>query len=296
MNIGIIGAGSTGLLLAASLAKSNHKITMYVRRKTQQRKLQHNGVHLRPNGMTSKVDSQMHNELGLQDLYIICVKQPVLQKNVEGWINQIPRDKPILFLQNGMSHVDVIADFEQPIFVGVLDHGAKRVDDYTVEHTGIGEIRVGIIRKDDEALAKRVVLQLHEERFPIIFEENTLHIMKRKLIVNAVINPLTAMFNVRNGRILENAHLKALAKQLCYEACLALDMDFETHWIYVKQVAKKTESNSSSMREDVKQNQQTEVEAITGYLLQLTDQELPYNSFIYHGVQSLSIESWNQSD
>ncbi|KAF8203946.1 ketopantoate reductase-like protein [Pholiota molesta] len=123
-------------------------------------------------------------------------------------------------------------------------------------------------------------------------------IMQRKLVVNAVINPLTAIFGCRNGDLFKNAGGRTLLQQICQEASAVYaaevkhDNEMELGRLqqegvdtsqyqlqslpemltaealeeHVLQVAHLTSGNISSMLQDVQRGRKTEIEFINGYL------------------------------
>jgi len=97
----------------------------------------------------------------------------------------------------------------------------------------------------------------------------------RKVIVNAAINPLTALVNVPNGRLLEVQELRALLRSLVVEAVKVAATEgyrFETSLVeYTEDVCRQTATNISSMLQDVRAGRQTEIEAITGEILRRAD-------------------------
>ncbi|WP_220083833.1 ketopantoate reductase family protein [Salinibacillus kushneri] len=291
MKIGIIGLGSIGLLLSACLAREDHQVTCYVRRNQQKERLRTKGVslytlhHNRPSSF--KVNAKSLGELDEHDLYVVCVKYPQLDEVIQTLRTKAPDNKPILFLQNGMSHVEWVSTLQQPVFIGVLDHGARRKNDHSVEHTGAGVIRIGALVKKDKTLMNHILDVLDTSDFPWIYDENPINLLKQKLVVNAVINPLTAIFDVENGELLTNPYLYHLAKGLCEETCQVLQFPFDKYWDYVKRVAKHTGRNSSSMREDIRNQNQTEIDTISGYVLKQSIRKLPYTSFVYNGIKAL---------
>lgn len=92
-----------------------------------------------------------------------------------------------------------------------------------------------------------------------------------KLVVNAVINPLTAIHDVANGQIADDPAIKQQAEALCREANRILKT-VDPAWAGVPfsdvlGVALATRDNTSSMRADHRQRHDTEVNAINGVLL-----------------------------
>ncbi|KDR78921.1 hypothetical protein GALMADRAFT_94095 [Galerina marginata CBS 339.88] len=122
--------------------------------------------------------------------------------------------------------------------------------------------------------------------------------MRRKLVVNAVINPLTAILSCRNGDLFQHEAARNIVMQVCreasavYDAQIRLEVDawlkeLELHRVdtqkiqmpsfpetltsksleeEVVRVAELTKGNISSMLQDVRRGRETEIEFINGYL------------------------------
>ncbi|MFQ5601323.1 MAG: ketopantoate reductase family protein [Candidatus Krumholzibacteriia bacterium] len=95
----------------------------------------------------------------------------------------------------------------------------------------------------------------------------------RKLAINAVINPLSALLGVTNGELLG---LADLARQLVEELCRVARNEgqhLETEETLAKVLAsmRQTSRNSSSMLQDVRAGRQTEIEWITGVVVRLAE-------------------------
>ncbi|HET7313940.1 2-dehydropantoate 2-reductase [Salinisphaera sp.] len=93
----------------------------------------------------------------------------------------------------------------------------------------------------------------------------------RKLVVNAALNPLTAIDDVANGALLERADLYAEMTALIDEAD-ALLARLDPNWPgnsheRVAAVVSATAANTSSMRADIHAGAVTEIESINGWLL-----------------------------
>ncbi|MFC4557007.1 2-dehydropantoate 2-reductase [Virgibacillus kekensis] len=284
MKIGIIGGGSIGLLLGSYLA-DKHDVTIYIRREEQLNALQAHGI-IRSNATSNfHVESAFLNELSDEELLIVCVKQPHLSAVAKN-IRKLNTKGTLVFLQNGMGHVPELQQFSQPVLLGVVEHGAYKENEYTVKHTGKGKIRLAAY-KADENLLNTIVTQLSFPDFPVELVKDWERLLSEKLVINAVINPLTAIFDIKNGEVMTNFHIRNLAFQLCEEASQVLGLNHEEQWIKIGKVAHNTRDNISSMRKDLIENRQTEIEAISGYLLSGKLYSIPYTSFAYHSIKAM---------
>lgn len=287
MRIGVIGGGSLGLLVSAYLAHK-HDVTLYVRRNAQLEKIGAHGIVVNDrDGRTSnkKIAVELIDHLTNHDLIFVTVKQPQIDRVLD-YLQVIDGATQFIFLQNGMGHIDKISCLTSPVYLGVVEHGATRISDNEVEHLGFGTIKLASLKADVDVT--KLYRKLHDETFPFEMSENWESLLKAKLLINAVINPLTALYNVPNGAIVTNSRFTKLAKALTAEAATVLQFDFATAWESVQRVAHNTEKNTSSMRADILHKRQTEIEAISGYLLKESERnELPYTSFVYDAILAL---------
>lgn len=291
MDIAIIGGGATGLLLASHLA-NDYDVTLYVRRKEQINVIKEHGIHLYHADrrfVTKNVIVRHIAELKSAEYMFVCVKQTQLD-TILPLLEKLHDYVQFIFLQNGMGHIDKITHLTQRTFVGVIEHGVKRSADNVVHFLGKGQIRLAPFQAQKKQL-EHFITSVTSEHFPFKLEVCWQTMLAQKLIVNAVINPLTALFNVDNGHILTNEHLRHLAKKLCSEAAQSLKLDVSTAWGRVEQTAMTTAHNTSSMRADILAKRKTEIEAISGYLIRRTEKnELPYTSFVYKSILALEKE------
>lgn len=287
MRIGIIGAGSVGLLMCYYLQK-HHEVTLYVRREEQKQKLITHGLRLDQQPPVRDIDIKLSHELINHDLLMICVKQYQLD-TVINQIKQHHIQADLLFLQNGMGHVKLIQNLDQPVYLGVVEHGAYRIDEHIVAHTGKGKIKLAAY-SSKKADLDSLYEQLHREEFPFELVSNWYDMLIDKLVVNAVINPLTTLFQIKNGEIINNPFVNKLAYKLCSEITHLLDLDLQEQWQKVQQIALTTSENTSSMLSDLNAHRPTEIDAITGYLLHKAKHSAPLNSFLYHSIKALEVK------
>ncbi|WP_053219773.1 2-dehydropantoate 2-reductase [Virgibacillus senegalensis] len=289
MNVGIIGGGAVGLLTAARLTAGEHEVTVYVRRKEQKDRINNNGVFLVPDKKAFPVKVLLVDEMKKEDIILVAVKQYQLAEILPS-LHAFPK-VPLIFMQNGMGHLAQLNKMNEShtIFIAVVEFGAMKHDDNTVEQTGIGVCKIAPLAIGDTS-SNEIERRLASSSFPICIEDDWYRMLTEKLVVNAVINPLTALFQVKNGSLLENEHLLWLARKLCQEACEVLGLSLEQSWERVKRIAFQTKDNHSSMRKDIETGRKTEIEAITGYILEIALCEPVYTAFVYRSIKALE---WN---
>ncbi|MGY0654457.1 2-dehydropantoate 2-reductase [Bacillus subtilis] len=290
MKIGIIGGGSVGLLCAYYLSLY-HDVTVVTRRQEQAVAIQSEGIRLYKGGEEFRADCSADTSINSDfDLLVVTVKQHQLQ-SVFSSLERIGKTN-ILFLQNGMGHIHDLKDWHvgHSIYVGIVEHGAVRKSDTAVDHTGLGAIKWSAF-DDAEPDRLNILFQHNHSDFPIYYETDWYRLLTGKLIVNACINPLTALLQVKNGELLTTPAYLAFMKLVFQEACRILKLENEEKaWEQVQAVCGQTKENRSSMLVDVIGGRQTEADAIIGYLLKeasLQGLDAVHLEFLYGSIKAL---------
>lgn len=116
-----------------------------------------------------------------------------------------------------------------------------------------------------------------------------------KLVVNSAINPLTALFQIPNGKLLENEAMRSLMAALAREtaqvaAMQGIELSFPDPVAAVEDVARRTATNFSSMVQDVRRGAPTEIDAINGAVAKLGGERAPFNRLMWQLVRKRA--SW----
>ena len=270
MRVGIIGAGSIGLLFAAYLSRV-FDVTVYTRSQEQANEINLHGISLlnRMDRTVAVVKAvPITDWQGSEELTIIAVKQYQLFSFMER-LEQTPvMPENLLFLQNGMGHLKLLNNLKGTnVYVGSVEHGALRENHYTVRHNGEGTTNVAVYKGDSEFL--QWLTGVVSKVFPMTYQDEYFAMLEKKLIANAMINPLTAILQVKNGVLVDNPFYYKILQNLFSEITAILNLQHpEEYWGQVIKICRQTADNRSSMLKDIEANRQTEVDAILGYLLE----------------------------
>ncbi|WP_040204839.1 2-dehydropantoate 2-reductase [Neobacillus jeddahensis] len=293
MKVGIIGAGSIGLLYAAYISKI-YDVIIYTKTSKQAAEINETGILLLKGTekRTSFVKALPITEWkGVEDLTIVAVKQYQLPLIIEK-INRLSAIPNLLFLQNGMGHLKLLKEIKRTnVYVGSIEHGALKENSFTVSHNGEGVTNVAVF-SGDELFLRQFATKISNE-FPIVVQRDYYGMLVNKLMVNAVINPLTAILQVKNGDLIENTSYFHVVKQIFTEISYILNLDQPEEKIQVVvDICKKTANNRSSMLKDIEANRKTEVDAILGFLLDeaiLQGKKAPQIENLYYMVKGKEI-------
>lgn len=125
---------------------------------------------------------------------------------------------------------------------------------------------------------------------------NLQQILWQKLVINCVINPLTAINKVKNGELEQAQYSETIraiiAETLAVANKLGIPLEFDFMLTKVYQVIKGTAQNYSSMYQDVSSNKKNEIEFITGHVVKLAQRyaiPTPISNGLYLQTKSISI-------
>ncbi|WP_158598273.1 2-dehydropantoate 2-reductase [Falsibacillus albus] len=271
MKIGVIGGGSIGLLFSHYLS-AKHSLTLLARRKDQAFQINEKGITLIHDGTSTTIcnisATVMSDALSSQDIIIIAVKQYNLSTLLP-ILNSIPPEIPLIFLQNGLAHIEQIDRLNQKtIIVGTVEHGCQKITDATVKHNGFGKTLLAPYRGDIEHI--RWLISDFKDTFPFLIHGDWKEVLFRKLIINAVINPLTSILKVENGGLIENPYYLHLMMSILEELLPLVPMlNEEKMKADILKICENTKENRSSMLKDIDAGRKTEIDAILGYAIEL---------------------------
>lgn len=290
LKIGVIGGGAVGLLLTAFLSE-HFNVTLYTRTEQQADIIRENGIKV--TGVTKKsLNPQLIKSIPQyhEEVLFVTVKQYHLT-NILDELEKLSA-RTIIFLQNGMSHIGQLSRLKQhQLFVGVVEHGVLKKCENEVIHTGEGRIVVAPFQPNNDYSILATISEKTNREFPVLLEEEWYPLLAKKLLVNAVINPLTALWKVKNGQLVTNPSFQNTVHMLFQEIWGILELDhFDEYYEYLLAICEKTAENESSMLRDLKHGNITEVDSILGYILNRAtsqNKDVPLTTFLFHSIKGL---------
>ena len=294
--IGILGAGSLGRLWGAMLPAGG---VAFIARPGEPTGASVD-YRFRPfKGPESQVRIPFLQPGDEPELILVTTKAGDTLDAVAGVINQFAIDTPILLFQNGLGIQQAVAKRwpERPILAASTTEGANRPESGLLVHAGTGDTWVGPMTSPAKATVRKAVTMLATSGLNIHPETDIVQRLWQKLIINAGINPYTAILDCPNGKILDAPLYQSTIDQLCLELSQLMDAAVRIRQTpdalreRIEQVARNTAGNTSSMRADVQRGRQTEIDFINGYVAKLGKElgiETPVNQMLTERVQQLS--------
>ena len=294
--IGILGAGSLGRLWGAMLPAGG---IAFIARPGEPTGASVD-YRFRPfEGPESQVRIPFLQPGDESELILVTTKAGDTLDAVAGVINQFAIDTPILLFQNGLGIQQAVAKRwpERPILAASTTEGANRPESGLLVHAGTGDTWVGPMTSPAKVTVRKAVTMLATSGMKIHPETDIVQRLWQKLIINAGINPYTAILDCPNGKILDAPLYQSTIDQLCLELSQLMDAAVRIRQTpdalreRIEQVARNTAGNTSSMRADVQRGRQTEIDFINGYVAKLGKElgiETPVNQMLTERVQQLS--------
>lgn len=217
----------------------------------------------------------------------------------------LPAATPIVLFQNGLGSQQAVATAfpERPILAATTTEGANRPQPDIVVHAGRGTTWVGGLNGAGKKALTPVVELLLGSHLRVEATADISWRLWQKLVINAGINPFTALLDCPNGRLLTQPFFLQHIDAVCEELALLMNhegmlTDAKKLRADIEAVARATAHNTSSMRSDVQNGRVTEIDFINGYVAQRCEAlnfPAPVNRMLTEQVLSITKQPLNNS-
>lgn len=305
MTIGIVGGGALGLLFAGKLASAGIKVELAVRTDEQAQIINKQGIHILDEDVeqTAFVVCRAYDDVAYAnqplkvEWILLMVKQEHINEKLLKFLSK--QSATIVCFQNGIGHMDKLLSVlpNHSLYCAITTEAGLKQSNRSVQHTGKGMTKVGNpfeINSLSSYFEKNLTKCFNNAGFHTILSKNINSVIWEKLLINAVVNPLTAILQVKNGDLLTSESWMAIMKNLYEEGitvAAAQGIQFSHDvWDSILQVCRNTAANYSSMLQDVIHHRRTEVDWINGSIIRLAQQEeiqVPTHQAVYQLVKGL---------
>ncbi len=280
----IFGAGALGSLFGALIQLSGHEVVFVAR-----------GDQLKALRNLLRIEGLMRAELKVKakaepedaDVTFVTVKAYDTRNAAEKLSSIDPG--VVCSLQNGIGNEEILAEYFDDVVGGVTTYGANVKVPGTVVFAGKGETFIGKFKGGGVSLVEEV---LESSGIAVKVVEDIKEKIWEKAVINSVINPITALFDVKNGEIVKNEFLWRLAERTAKESQkVAESVGYRFNAVeVVRSVAERTAENVSSMLQDIRRGRRTEIDYINGAIVREGEKrgvEVCYNRFLWDSVKAL---------
>jgi 2-dehydropantoate 2-reductase len=223
---------------------------------------------------------------------LVLVKSWQTQQAAQRLQHCLLPDGLALTLQNGLGNLEKLSNSlgARRVSLGVTTAGATLLAPGRVRAAGNGKVSLGR-HPGIEPIAEA----MHQAGFTIEVVPDAQALLWGKLVINAAINPLTALLRIQNGELLKRPSAHALMRDAAIEAAAvarakSITLPYADPLAAVEQVAQHTAENYSSMLQDVLRGALTEIDAINGAIVlagEETGVSTPVNRMLWRLVKGL---------
>lgn len=282
MKILVVGAGAVGSLLGACLQEGGNSVTLVARpdhvAAVRSKGLKVSGSRPRVVALEA-VESISAGTVA--DVVLVTAKTFDLERATTDLARAVS-PRPVLFLQNGLGILPrartalAVGGWPEPgpySVLGVNLIPATWVGPGEVREAGVGEILLPVPGEAGPAAgAARLFRMMFEgarisvEAVPEFDRE-----VWRKALLNAAVNPVTAVHGILNGEVLSEPWrteaLRLLGEALAVARAAGFGFTSEEVTRDFERVVRASASNRSSMLQDLDRGRPTEIDAISGEIL-----------------------------
>src|SRR5512147_2086557 len=283
MQISIIGTGAMATLFAARLSDVA-EVSMIGSWVDAIETIRTNGITIDGESCCHQVHTASHpDDAPAADLALVLTKAYKTVKAAEVAAKTIKPDGLALTLQNGLGNIEILSEYvgRDRAMQGVTMQGATLLGPGRIRTSGRGATHLGYV-PIELAAPRDFAVEHRAYEISALFNSAGLKshvtadiegLVWGKVIINAAINPLTAILRVPNGALVESEETLGLMRAAMLEAAAVamakgITLPFPDPVERVKQVATLTATNHSSMLQDVLGQRPTEIDAINGKIVE----------------------------
>jgi 2-dehydropantoate 2-reductase len=269
--IAIIGNGAIGNLLAFRCHQLDYDYGV-VTRDNQKIELDVSDIDNKHYRFPLPVTSI--NSIAESDIIIVPIKAYQVADFIEQAHRYIKPWQTIVLLHNGMGTIEQVQQQlpHNNLLAATTTYGAFKPQVNQLAIKGHGETQLGWIQRNITIQTTKIENMLSALLPPSNWHADILFSLWLKLAINAAINPLSALHEVKNGELAQAKYQIQIAA-LCDEITLImqhLGFELESDRLInaVKHVIQQTRDNYSSMNRDLQAKRKTEINFINGYIVE----------------------------
>jgi 2-dehydropantoate 2-reductase len=269
MNIIVLGAGAIGSLYGAKLSKLND-VTLVARQK-HINKINNDGlkiVGIEENVYKLKATAKIEN-IENNTLILLTTKVHDNKKAIDPIKDLIKKDTIILCMQNGLYSENIVKSIVGDrclVLRGITNVGATFLEPGKVQFSNLSSTKI-----ENSNISEELAENFDKCGLKCSVSENIKQDIWKKLILNCVLNPVSAILRVENGKIADERlnTLKKLIVDECLKVAKKDDVRFDIDFVKIINDVIKDSRNLSSMHQDVLKGKKTEIDYLNGAVVEL---------------------------
>jgi len=290
MRVLVIGAGAVGLAVGSFLLSAGARVCFVTQaggaRFLQKRGLWRSGilgeVSFEPD--TFEVVETLHGATRGAEFALVCTKTTVSGPLVRalGAEDAVARgDLPVVLFHNGWGSAEEFAQHmpRKSVFNARVITGFRRTEPHAVEVTvHLDAIRMGSLFGADPGILRTLAAAIDAGGFSCELTPDVSKDLWSKMLYNSALNPLSAILNTPYGSLADRPATRHIMDAVIDELFAVMEAhDFTAHWetaeayrrAFYSELVPTTASHESSMLQDLQAGRPTEVDALSGAVVDL---------------------------
>lgn len=292
----IIGMGALGLLYADYITKQKGQdAVFFVMNKKRCEK--YAGQKFDCNGIMKEFCMVEDEKATPADLVIVAVKYNGLNSALDTIKNCVDNHTIIMSVMNGITSEDIISERygdSNVIYTVAQGMDAMKFNN-RLTYTKMGELRIGITDTRRQPILQSVVDFFNEIRMPYSVDDDILHRLWSKFMLNVGVNQTCMVFETNYGGVLKEgkAHdtmLTAMREVIKVGNAEGIGLSEDDLNYYINILGTLLPEGMPSMRQDGVSKRPSEVEMFAGTVMKLAKKhgiEIPANQFLYDSVKEI---------
>jgi len=297
MKAGIVGAGALGSLFAHIFQRAGISFSMYEKDQSIVDEINSFGLTLTENDLNDIIHPLINTKPGIltdADIIILFVKSYSTEDAIKDILSSLKENSIIISLQNGLGNFEAISKYinEDRIVLGTTTIGATKTGLSSVSFGGKGVITIGSSSSESIEAADNLFSKAGLQ-FTRMFNPHIA--VWKKAVINAGINPIAAILDIKNGEILKIPYAMELQKQVVTESvntakAAGIPLDIDIMLNEVSETCLKTSVNTCSMLQDIHNGRKTEIDSIIGAVIETASRyntPVPVSETLYLLIKGL---------
>jgi 2-dehydropantoate 2-reductase len=203
-------------------------------------------------------------------------------------------------LQNGIGNDKIISEYidKSRILIGTSEHNSTLKNKGTVCHGGNGITVIGNIEDNFDVL-ENIKVNFIKCGIETIISDNIQKIIWKKLLLNASVNAITAIYKIPTGRITEEKIMKICSNIITESIDIAesegIIFSFDETMQNICSLAERQKNAYTSMYNDIKNGRKTEIDFINGAIAEIACKNninARYNNMITEQIHQLEMKGF----
>lgn len=311
MKIVVVGPGAMGCLFAARLVAVGNEVVLLDKEPSRAAALARSGIRVDDKDGTQQVGVPVTADpatLKAGDCVLVLTKAYDTAAGIRWAAPAVGAETAVLSLQNGLGNGEQIAELvpRRQILLGTTGQSATTLSPGHIQHAGTGPSLLGAFGDRAGSKAEPVAAMLSRAGIPTEAVTPVETALWSKLVVNAAVNPLSAIADVPNGALVRQPKLRDRLRRAAAEtAAVAEAAGIPLTYAYASADAEaeaqceRSEANISSMLQDVRAGRRTEIEAINGAVVRkarLLGLDVPENESMLTQIRALEAHGPNPTE